>query len=41
LVSGSLHRFPFTLIYAPSSHVLYVLAVAHDRRRPGYWLSRR
>ena len=28
------------LIYATSSEVLHVLAVAHDRRRPGYWLSR-
>ena len=37
----SLHRFPFTLIYASSSEVLHVLAVAHDRRRPNYWQSRR
>ena len=37
----SLHRFPFTLIYAPSTQVLHLLAVAHDRRRPGYWRSRR
>ena len=37
----SLHRFPFTLIYAAPPEVLYVLAVAHDRRRPGYWRSRR
>jgi toxin ParE1/3/4 len=36
----SLHRFPFTLIYAASPEVLYVLAVAHNRRRPGYWRSR-
>ncbi len=37
----SLHRFPFTLIYAALPEVLHVLAVAHDRRRPGYWRSRR
>ena len=36
----SLDRFPFTLIYAPSPDVLYILAVAHDRRRPNYWRSR-
>jgi plasmid stabilization system protein ParE len=36
----SLHRFPFTMIYAASPDVVYVLAVAHDRRRPGYWRSR-
>jgi len=37
----SLHRFPFTLIYASSPEVLHVLAVAHDRRRPNYWRPRR
>ena len=37
----SLHRFLFTLIYAPSPEVLHVLAVAHERRRPNYWRSRR
>lgn len=38
---SSLYRFPFTLIYAASPEVLHVLAVAHDRRRPAYWRSRR
>lgn len=33
-------RFPFTIIYAVSPGVLYILAVAHDKRRPGYWRSR-
>jgi hypothetical protein len=37
----SLHRFPFTLIYAASGEILHVLAIAHDRRRPNYWRSRR
>jgi hypothetical protein len=37
----SLHRFPFTLIYATAPEVLHVLAVPHERRRPGYWRSRR
>jgi plasmid stabilization system protein ParE len=36
-----LSRLPFTIIYATTSDTLYVLAVAHQRRRPGYWRSRR
>lgn len=36
----SLYRFPFTIIYAPSIEVLYVVAVAHHKRRPSYWRSR-
>lgn len=35
-----LRRFPFTLIYNASPEVLYVISVAHDKRRPGYWRSR-
>ena len=35
-----LRRFPFTLIYSASPEVLYVVAVAHDKRRPGYWRTR-
>jgi hypothetical protein len=34
-------RFPFALVYriAPDDS-LRVLAVAHDKRKPGYWRSR-
>lgn len=35
-----LHRFPFTLIDDVSPEVLHVVAVAHHKRRPGYWRSR-
>ena len=35
-----LHRFPFTLIYAVEADGILVLAIAHARRRPGYWQSR-
>jgi toxin ParE1/3/4 len=35
-----LHRFPFSLIYAIEENVIVVIAVAHHRRRPGYWQSR-
>lgn len=35
-----LQRFPFSIIYAADQDVLYILAVAHSRRRPKYWASR-
>ncbi|HTT92191.1 MAG TPA: type II toxin-antitoxin system RelE/ParE family toxin [Acidimicrobiales bacterium] len=33
-------RFPYHLVYLVADDVIHVLAVAHDRRRPGYWRSR-
>ncbi|WP_224240715.1 type II toxin-antitoxin system RelE/ParE family toxin [Hyalangium gracile] len=35
-----LSRFPFALPYMVSDERVVVLAVAHLRRRPGYWLRR-
>jgi len=35
-----LRRFPFDLIYEVQSDQLWILAVAHQRREPGYWVSR-
>lgn len=35
-----LHRFPFTLIYAVEADGILIIAVAHARRKPGYWQSR-
>ena len=35
-----LRRFPFSVVYAVASGTLYVLAIAHDSRRPGYWRTR-
>jgi plasmid stabilization system protein ParE len=35
-----LYRFPFTIIYAASRESLYVVALAHHKRLPGYWRSR-
>ena len=35
-----LRRFPFALIYRSDLPGTCVVAVAHDRRRPGYWQSR-
>ena len=33
-------RFPYRVAYLIASEELRVLAVAHSRRRPGYWRSR-
>ena len=33
-------RFPFSLIYRVRGKEVEVLAVAHGKRKPGYWRSR-
>ena len=33
-------RFPYSLVYTLSAGRLFVLAVAHQRRRPRYWAGR-
>ncbi len=35
-----LKRFPYKLLYIVESDHLMVVAVAHQRRQPHYWLSR-
>ncbi|MFN0249663.1 MAG: type II toxin-antitoxin system RelE/ParE family toxin [Kofleriaceae bacterium] len=37
---ATLDRFPFTLPYQISDTEIVVLALAHMRRRPGYWSRR-
>ena len=34
-------RFPYQVIYRIIEYTIQVIAVAHGRRRPGYWKSRR
>lgn len=36
----ALRAFPFSLIYSVEKDSLLILAVAHQRRRPGYGLGR-
>ena len=36
----SLRRFPYHLIYRVEPTCVYILAIAHHRRRPGYWRIR-
>lgn len=33
-------RFPYHVVYLETPSLIRVLAIAHDRRRPGYWTSR-
>ena len=33
-------KFPYSLIYSIEPEKIWILAVAHQRRRPGYWRNR-
>ncbi len=35
-----LHRFPFSIVYLDDSECVTFVAVAHNRRKPGYWQRR-
>ena len=32
--------FPYRVVYYEDADELFVVAVAHDKRRPGYWSHR-
>lgn len=34
------HRFPISLVYRVQGDTIRVIAVAHQRRTPGYWRGR-
>ncbi|MDR3068022.1 MAG: type II toxin-antitoxin system RelE/ParE family toxin [Cellulomonas sp.] len=34
------HDFPYRVVYFALKDTLFIAAVAHDRRRPGYWRDR-
>lgn len=38
--STPLHRFPLSIVYREQPDGIQILAVAHQRRRPQYWLGR-
>lgn len=33
-------RFPYQVVYVVIEDDVVVIAIAHDRRRPGYWVER-
>ena len=35
-----LRRFPYSLFYSVETDHVYVIALAHQHRRPGYWVGR-
>jgi plasmid stabilization system protein ParE len=35
-----LRRFPYSLFYEIVGEAVHIIAVAHQRRRPGYWRHR-
>lgn len=36
----TLNRFPYVVYYQEKGDTIWVVAVAHGKRKPGYWLSR-
>ena len=38
--SRSVAGFPFDIVYLRIADEIYVVASAHERRRPGYWAQR-
>lgn len=35
-----LHRFPFSVVYRTVEAASLIVAIAHAKRKPGYWRSR-
>jgi toxin ParE1/3/4 len=35
-----LQRFPFSVVYLDDASVVNIVAVAHNKRKPGYWKQR-
>jgi plasmid stabilization system protein ParE len=33
-------QFPYVVAYLETNHAIRILAIVHERRRPGYWLTR-
>ena len=37
---GAVTRFPYHVVYLSTPDAIRILAIAHDRRKPGYWKGR-
>jgi toxin ParE1/3/4 len=35
-----LHRYPYSVVFRERLHDIQVIAIAHAKRRPGYWARR-
>lgn len=40
LRKAGMRRFPFHVIYLVHERQVYIVAIAHHRRRPAYWVER-
>ena len=40
LRKSSVRRFPYVVFYLDLEEYIWIAAVAHQRRRPGYWVYR-
>ncbi|MBC8353297.1 MAG: type II toxin-antitoxin system RelE/ParE family toxin [Planctomycetes bacterium] len=36
----SVQKFPFQIVFRHDQHRVHVVAIAHAKRRPGYWRNR-
>jgi plasmid stabilization system protein ParE len=34
------HKFPYKILYSIQEQTIVILAVAHQHRKPGYWIER-
>ncbi len=39
--SCSVYRYPFRVVFYEESERIVILAIAHAKRRPGYWRRRK
>ena len=35
-----LHQFPYKILYSIESDHIYIIAIAHQHRKPSYWIDR-
>ncbi len=35
-----LHKFPYKILYSIESDYIYIIAIAHQHRKPEYWTER-
>ncbi len=38
---ATVSRFPYVIYYVAEAETVYVYAIAHAKRKPGYWIGRR
>lgn len=36
-----LHKFPYKILYSIEIDHIYIIAIAHQHRRPNYWIERK